>query len=370
MSHIYIELLNSLDKVVPILQDLSANTPYTVHQHPGWYQAYIDAFNPHVICLAVRSRQNGTPLGLLPLQLEEFRGTRFWNLRRLVPLAHGPSDFVNLLVEPSKEEVFANAVAEWLGHNHQAWESLFLPYIPASSPAWQPLVRALEARGLQPEVDISHGFWEVDTSGDWDVYFANFIRKHNQDLLKDIRRLHREGRYPHVISVRKGIVQYLPQLLPLYRQRRKTLGQGFKYEDPRQLQFLTQAICTFETEGAVELSLLVGGDGSIWAYQLDWLDKGVRYHWMHAYNERLSKYSPGKLLLYELLQKSFYNPAIRRCNFMRGEAGYKKKLANMRQEYVYIKAVNPRSLRAHVTRVASWAVRMKNSIWPRKWMVV
>lgn len=359
---VFIQIINNLEILQSLIEQLAKQISYTVHQKFDWYRAYIKAFHPHILCLLVQNEETGQSLGVLPLQVHEYRGTRFWKLRRLVPLAYGPSDFVNLLVEPSKEQEFADALAWWFRHNDQCWEQLFIPYIPAESPAWQALVQALESYGFYVEVDKSHGFWEVDTSGDWDDYFSTFFYQNNRDLLKDIRRLQRERRYPCLVVIRSNIIHHLYKLLPLYQQRRKTKGEWYKYEDPRYTQFLIDVIQAYEHVGAVELSVLEDNNGVPWAYQLDWIDKGIRYHWMHAYNEEFKKYSPGKILLYELLYRSFKDPAIYKCNFMRGEAEYKKRFANIRREYVNILVYNARSLRSQATRIASWLVRLRDSI--------
>jgi CelD/BcsL family acetyltransferase involved in cellulose biosynthesis len=359
---IFVQVVNDIEILQPLIGQLVEQLPYTIHQKIDWYRAYIKAFNPNILCLLVQNKKTKRPIGILPLQVHEYRGTRFWNLRRLVPLAHGPSDFVNLLVEPSKEQEFADALAWWFSRNDQFWEQLSIPYIPAESPAWQVLVQALEIYGFYVEVDKSHGFWEVNTNTDWNVYFSNFFYQNNKDLLKDIRRLQREGQYPHLVIVRSNIAYRIRELLPLYQQRRRTRGEWYKYEDPRHIQFLVDVIQAYERIGAVELSILQDNNGIPWAYQLDWIDKGVRYHWMHAYNEEFKKYSPGKILLYELLRKSFEDPTIHKCNFMRGEAEYKKRLANIRREYVNILVHNTRSLRAQATRIASWLARLRDSV--------
>lgn len=358
-EQMYIQVIQDLS-FLSLLEEFTSILPYTVHQLPEWYQAYVDAFQTNIFCLLVTDRRSDQIIGLLPLQVQEYRGTRFWNLRRLVPLAYGPSDFVNLLVKPSKEVEFGNAVAMWLRLNLQLWEEFFIPYIPKISPAWQPLVQALEMYGFHVEVDNRYGFWEVDTKGDWDSFFHSFFYQNNKDLLKDIRKLQREKIYLHIVSVQSNISQQLYKLLPLYRQRRETRGEWYKYDDHRYFQFLINVIQAYESFNAVELSILEDDNETPWAYQLDWIDKGVRYHWMHAYNEQFKKYSPGKILLYELLKKSFQDPNIKKCNFMRGEADYKKKLANIRQEYVYIRIRNQWSFRNHITRIASWIVKIRD----------
>lgn len=358
-----VEYLDKFEKSLPYgFEKFPAMFPFTIHQSSAWYGAYVSSCQTPILCLNVIKEIDGQILGILPLQIQPYRGTRFWDMRLLLPLAHGPSDFVNLLVEPGHEEEFADAIAGWLRRHSNAWERLFLPYIPASSQAWQPLVGALRAQGFEPQVDLSHTFFEVDATQDWDSYFHSYIKTRNADLLKDIRKLERMNAYPRVMVVKEGIEKYLPVLLPIYARRRSALGQANKYEEERSREFLARVLRAYEDSGSVELSMLVGTNDDVWAYQLDWLDRGVRYHYMHAYNDHYKQYSPGKLLLYEILKRSFASPETLRCNFMRGEAEYKNRFANVSQGYVYIRVENPRSLRQRATRMAGRLVNFKDGL--------
>jgi CelD/BcsL family acetyltransferase involved in cellulose biosynthesis len=150
--------------------------------------------------------------------------------------------------------------------------------------------------------------------------------------------------------------------MPIYAQRRTASRQQNKYSDSQRKEFFKQVLSEYESSGSVELAMLVGNNGDIWAYQLDWLDKGVRYHYMHAYNDKYKQHSPGKLLLFEILKNSFASAEIVRCNFMRGEAEYKSKFANSMQPYVSIELENPWSLKRYATQVAAKLLKLRNAL--------
>ena len=126
------------------------------------------------------------------------------------------------------------------------------------------------------------------------------------------------------------------------------------------MAFFIQVIEAYEKFSGVELHLLQDDQMNTWAFQLDWLRNGIRYHYMHAYNEAYKKYSPGKLLLYKLLQSSFSDVTIRECNYMLGESDYKQRFADSCEAYVSIAITNKSSMRLKLTRVASRLVQLRN----------
>lgn len=355
---------NQLIDLAAEIDSLANKVNYTVHQRFSWYEAYIAAFQPHTTILRVS--QNGNVLGILPLQIKNIRGTRYWQLRQLVPLSYGPADFFNLLFLPGKEQEISQALALWLSKNTNKWDELYLDLIPETSSGWQPLEVALQSQGFFVQRNQNKGFYKVDTTKSWEEYNRLFLVKNNKDLFKDMRRIEKEKLELHVQRIRRGIRQYFPQILPLYAQRRNTREQTNNYLTKARLEFFSQVIHHYERNDNVELSLLLDSCKNIWAYQLDWLLDGIRYHYMHAYNEPFAKHSPGKILLYRLLQISFSDPDIHECNYMLGESPYKSKLANEKEAYVSLYIQNFSSWRTKATQFASLLTRIRDKLLQRK----
>lgn len=352
------------DEVYAELDALASQEVYAVHQHPAWYQAYIQAFQiaPSDVCMLRVGPRSAAPVGLLPLQVVHCYPHPAIPTRHLIGLGKGPSDFCSLLVRPSHEADFAQGVATWLARHTQAWERLDISCIPASD-ACESLIKALARCGLSPVVDRSQGFLEIDANGDWDAYFECFYTHNNRNFVRKLRQLERNGLYPEVITVRENIGQRLPELLPLHTQRRKVRHQRDPYVHvPARRQFFEQALAEYEKTGSVELNILVDRNGCVWAFLLDWLHLGTRFHYMTAFNQEFSEFMPGKMVFYEVHKRSFSDPAIHTCNFCRGEHDYKCKITDERREYVSISVENPRSLRNQALHALSGAARLKNRL--------
>ena len=108
----------------------------------------------------------------------------------------------------------------------------------------------------------------------------------------------------------------------------------------------------------MQLSILRGNE-EIWAYQLDWIDKGIWYHYMPAFNQSYERYSPGKILLYETIREAFARPDIHEFNFMRGQSAYKSQFAWNTERFITIKVENHRSWRTRAVQLASRVVGIR-----------
>ncbi|HRK82284.1 MAG TPA: GNAT family N-acetyltransferase [Saprospiraceae bacterium] len=322
---------------------------FPIAQTLEWLSAYEKAY--YVQPLYYYYWNEGALLGILPLCKKIHFQTRFSKKINLQYLGRGPSDFFQPLVQPGFESSFAINFSNWLRKYSQDWDELFLSEIPASWAGHTALAQSLTYNQFNVRVNETNGFYFVDTTLDWNQYLNSFLRPQNKDLLKDLRQIDRLNIQLRIESHREGVYAKLEQVLHLYAQRRASLGQYNTYETPERITFVKAVTESFEKKGWVELSFLKDQDDNIWAFQLDWLFRGIRYHWNHAYNEDFKKYSPGKILLYKLMERAFHRPEEIQCNHMRGLAGYKSKLANQMERLVEIHVYNPFSWRNRFAKI-------------------
>jgi hypothetical protein len=341
--------------VESLLPDLTPHTRYGIHCANIWLSTYIECFDRQksALILDISHTTSREWLGALLLDVNKSRGTRFFFLRRLLPLGFGPSDFFDIPCQAGMETQVADSLADWLSHHTQEWDSMHLDFIPESSRMWQPLVDALTRHGLPAKVTKDRKFFFVETNGDWEAYDVTYFHAKNKDLKKDMRRIEREGYQVRLVEIRSGIANYLPQLFSFYGARREIKGQADVFDAAEWRAFLSDVIEKFEAKGWVRLSLLLDQNEEIWAHQLDWLMDGVRYHYFHSINEKFRAYSPGKVLLYLILKNAFADSQIKQCNFMRGESPYKENFANQTEAYVKIEVQNPKSYRNRLLKIAT-----------------
>jgi CelD/BcsL family acetyltransferase involved in cellulose biosynthesis len=347
------------------LDSLAAAMPYGVHLTGAWLSTYAEECMPpnaEPLLLLARDELSGAVVGALPLRIEYVRGTRFWTHRRIVPLGRGPSDFFDVLAAPGWEERVCDEFADWLYEERRSWDLLDLDLLPGGSSAWPRLVEALQRSGFVVTSWAAGAFYAVQVSVPWSALEQVRYRQSLRDLLKDRRRLERERIEVRVCFRSVEICGLLPGMLDLYAQRREAKRQRNSFASPESRRFLFRAVEEYERRGWAELATLHGPDAALWAAQLGWVFHGTWYAYTIVMNPNFAAYSPGKLLVYELVKRCCDDPQIKELNFMRGEAPYKAQFATGKQPYYALRVENPWSVRLKLTRAASRLVAVRDAI--------
>lgn len=325
---------------------------FTVHLNSIWLSNYIKYyFEPGQSTWILAAYDQDELVGCLPLQATEKRATRYYDFTELQILGFGPTDFFDIPVaEENREEILSHLVG--FLKKDKTWDKLILTSLPEHSINLKYFIEALEKEKLEHEIDDPNGFAYVATKDDWEGFLKTEFNPKNKDLAKSERRVAKQGYQLKFNAYRENVYQELLKNIDLYAQRRESLGQFNNYETDNLKQFLKNIIEAYEAKKMVELTVLEA-DGETWAFQLDWIRNKTRYHWNHAYNEEYKRYSPGKLILKEVMKESFHDPNIDYCNHMRGLSSYKDKFTTEKQMLKRIKIENPSSKKIKLTRLVS-----------------
>ncbi len=329
------------------------NLEHYVQMNSKWLRSYISSYLEPTQVFILGVYDNSKLLGCLPMQIEEHRATRFWNYRILTILGNGPTDFYDIPIAKGFEESICLLFVKYLKRS-KAWDKLSLKNIPISSDSFTWFKKSLELVKLDFKETTPNGYFWVDTYDlSWEAYEKEIFNPKNKDLLKSERRLQREKIILNVKTFTEDIYSHVIGNLNLYEQRRNSLRQKNTYLTVERKKFLRMATALYEKEKSVSLTTLNDETNEVWAFQLDWLVNGVRYHWNHAYNENYKRFSPGKLLLKLIMKDSFKDPNILACNHMRGLSKYKGKLVDNEALLGCISLNNPKSFRYKLTILIS-----------------
>ncbi|OBX23253.1 MULTISPECIES: GNAT family N-acetyltransferase [Bizionia] len=326
---------------------------HIVQLNSNWLRAYIDNYlkksQLKILCVYADNKL----VGCLPMQLEKSRATRFWSYHILEILGNGPTDFFDIPLRKGLEKDILLLMIKYLKKKY-FWDRIVLKNISETSKVITPLIQALNEHGLAFDLSRPNGFYWVDTnSQNWETYEREEFLKNNSDLNKAERRLKNDGIELYIEIFYTDIYLRLIDNINLYATRRDSLGQVNTYMTAERKGFLEQLITLYEKKNEVELTLLMDSSQTVWAFQLDWVFNSIRYHWNHAYNEDFKRYSPGKVLLKELMIRSFNDLNIKSCNHMRGLSDYKSKLVNRNNMFIQIEINNPKSFRLKATKLVS-----------------
>lgn len=330
-----------------------ADIKHKVNLNSIWLKTYIKSYIANNELFIICVNKGSKLIGCLPMFMDAVRATRFWNHRTLKIIGNGPTDFFDIVSLKNTENIVAQCIIKFLLTNNE-WDKFELTQISRNSHYLKLLEENLSNnRNLNYTIDFPNGYYFVNTSKkSWYDYEREFKEK-NKDLAKSERRLIKDNIRLEIKTHRFEIYSKLLDNLNLYEERRRSLGQINTYETQERNAFLNNLISKWEKSDRVELNQLLDSEGNIWAFQLDWIDNKIRYHWNHAYNESFKRYSPGKYLLKEIMKSSFSNADIDECNFMRGLSDYKSKLVDEKEMFSRIMVDNPKSIRLKATKMVS-----------------
>ena len=342
------------DKFWRDLDDLvKTEVLHSVQLNSNWLKAYIDNYLRKDQIYLVCVYEGKQLLGLLLMQIQKQRATRFWSYKILEILGNGPTDFFDIPIKTGYEKEVLILMVKYL-KKRTFWDRLVLKNIPETSKIITPLLQVLNEQNLPFNLNKPNGFFWVDTyAQDWATYERNEFLKNNSDLSKAERRLKNDAIELTTETFNTGIYARLIDNINLYATRRASLGQPNTYLTSERKGFLKLILALYEKNNEAEFTILKDNKNTVWAFQLDWIYNSIRYHWNHAYNEDYKRYSPGKLLLKEIMIKSFNDPNIKSCNHMRGLSEYKSKLVNQKNMLIQIEINNPKSLKLKATKIVS-----------------
>lgn len=346
-------------------ENLTNNVRYGVNLHPLWLITYLEVFGFKEVILEAREENSGVLCGLLPLVRKDIKETRYLSIRRLVPLGYLPSDFFNIITLPGREDEVTYSIANWLKDNKHDWDQLKLDLLPAESLSWDLLVKHLEALGFQPKVTTDHYFLKINTTKPYNEYLKDLGSKKLKEIRYNNNKLLKAGAL-EVRHIANDILHFFDDFYEVYSNRRSTVNQSDPFvRTPSLSDFLQKIIPRYEGNDWIRLSLLTL-DSKIIAYAHQLIYNQVIYYYMPTFLEEYSKFSPGKVLLTELIKDAFENPAIREFNFMRTEQSYKLWHQPDREAYVKIVVNNPWSYRIRLLPFFQAISRKKHRILNRR----
>lgn len=125
-------------------------------------------------------------------------------------------------------------------------------------------------------------------------------------------------------------------------------AKSWKESEPHP-EFVPGLIRAAARRGHLRLGLLTVNDSPVAVHF--WVVKhGTAYIYKLAHDQGYDRYSPGTVLMAEMIRHVLHHDAVRRLDFLSGDDQYKQDWMTERREKIMIHAYNPRSIRAQILR--------------------
>jgi CelD/BcsL family acetyltransferase involved in cellulose biosynthesis len=262
---------------------------------PGWVAAWWRAFGRGRLAI-LSLRRAGRLVGLVPLTRRggALRGTANWHTM----------DFGLLAVDQEARQQLAAALFAATPRRATlgflAAEGADLPICSAAAlnAGYRLVARPIEQSCLVP------------TDGDWDAYQSRLPAGRRRDLRRCRRRLSQLGDLALEVCEGAASVDTLRQVLPLEASGWKGQAGTAILSRPQTRMFYTEVTRWAAGRGWLRLYVL-RLDGRPLAFHWVLLGGDSAYHLKGGYDVAFRKLSPGILIIWEILARSFADPAVR-----------------------------------------------------------
>jgi CelD/BcsL family acetyltransferase involved in cellulose biosynthesis len=280
----------------------AAATPF---QSPGWLLPWWRRFGDgELLTLALRSR--GELAGLVPLHVH-----RDGNLRKLLPLGIGVSDYLDPLLEADH----AAAVLEHLRGRADRFDRLDLQSLGSGSP----LLEAAAPLGWRDQVHLGEDCPVLHLPDG-----ASALRQAVPRLAKMpyyFRRAERLGAASFEIAARDTLPEFVEALFALHAARWRDRGQPGVLADARVQAFHREAAAALLELGRLRLHGL-RIDGRLVAVFHGFADRFRLHFYISGFDPTLPHPSLGSLIIGHAIEAAA-REGLREFHFLRGREPYK-----------------------------------------------
>ncbi len=302
--------------------------------------------NEQVLIYTVESvAPGGRPMAILPLKLSHKNGGVFspWIMGSL---SNYYSCYFEPIIAPDADNVpkILACLALALWEDRKQWDMLDLKTLPAESPLFPLLAKALSSQGLMAQRYYCFGNRHLDVGGrSYAEYFQGLptvLRKNIPYMVRKIQKTHciRMDICTNEANLDASLAVYEKLYLARWKQ-----GEPFS-------EFITGLITKSAQNGTLRLGMLFVDDEPA-AVQLWFVDEGIASIYKTAYDPRFSNLSVGNILTAHLMRHVIDLDKVKEVDYLSGDDSYKKDWMPSRRERWGIMAFNPLSFKGLVLAI-------------------
>jgi len=292
-----------------------------------WLSSWWEVFGDNERLSLITITDQGKILGIAPLTISKVIGKAGFELRKLVFVGDGLTDYHDLLIANERREEVLRSLIEFIANSKESWDAIHFRNVRSDSPNLPILRDALGDTSFRSIERINYECSSISLDCDWTDYYHGVLGK---NLRSDIRRrLNYLGRMGKAEFIRlrevDDVTNTLGIIKSLHIKCRRAKGETSWYTDESRFRFVSLILKRFGDRKWLDLLFLKLNDQII-AYYLGFVYDNIVYFWNTGFDPEFSKLSPGKLLLHHWIEDSFAQ-GYREFDFMVGDETYKRHWA-------------------------------------------
>ncbi len=268
---------------------------------PEWYEHYTQALAHEEILFFVAYYYQ-RPIGILPL-CQRIRRVHGMQVHSLELPTHAHMPLSDLIIDTRfTPPDFLSRFYRFLAQQGIAWDVLVLQNVPTDSCA----MRLLSTAGVRYAASVSRNYDCIVSEGDYEALARTYAGKTRENFRRARRRLAQAGLMEYIsASSGQALTTAFAAFLDVEASGWKGAdgaGTAIKLDD-RLRRFYEGIMRAFEATGGCQINLLKL-DGQAIAAQFCLVVDATVYALKIGYDEAYAKFSPGKVLLDEMLRSA------------------------------------------------------------------
>lgn len=242
---------------------------------------------------------------------------------------YGPSDYLDLIMDPAYAEDVAGAFVYYLGENRACFDEIVMNELSDDSMAMQYVFPKLKESDLPMQREQREKCPRIDLPDTMDDYLYMVSRSIRYKLRKARRAVTQKNLYD-ICDIRNEseFESTFDSLVKLHQDRWNKQGYPGAFADNRVEGFLRSVSKAFYKQGWLKLKSAKDKQGNYLAVDLAYVFKKQVYNYQRAFDvtSDLARHRPGFSLGYYLIESAI-NEGSKVFDMLRGDERYKLRLS-------------------------------------------
>jgi CelD/BcsL family acetyltransferase involved in cellulose biosynthesis len=305
---------------LPVWGELRARDPNRhIFATPEWNRLWWEEFGEGKDLLFMTMRRREEVAAILPLYREAIEG------RKVVRFIGGVelTDYLGPICAAVDRDEVAETLVSWLDETDVEWDEFDAHCLPVPFGFVESLVDHADRRSVDFKLDQEETTAVLELPPSWDAYLESLDSKERHELRRKRRRLARD--LPDAV-VRTTTAESLDADLKTFiDMHRGAEGHKGHFMGPAVATFFERVARAFMAKDWLRLNLLEVGGNAI-ASTFSFEEGHTHYLYNSAYERDAARYSPGFVLVSQLVKESINNDELKIIDFLRGPERYKFQL--------------------------------------------
>jgi CelD/BcsL family acetyltransferase involved in cellulose biosynthesis len=291
-----------------------------------WWEHFGKSYDPVLLFVYKGSELKA----ILPLAAQMTVSRNGWKAGRILSYCSSAElypDHLDIISSEQDADHCIDAIVHYLSQKKIPWDACHLDQLVegGSLTEWCRKRQMLEDLHLHSTMERASVANYITLKGTFEDFVNSFDKKQRYNLRSRKKKLEEQG-FHYKTSDSSPINESLNTLFELHRKRAQQKGIKSTFCEKAIFEFHKSLIHRIDKNGWVSLRF-IGNEKEIIAASYNFVYEGRVFSYQKGMDAKWERYGPGKAIVYDAIQESFFN-GLKEYNFLQGGEEYKSDWTN------------------------------------------